>query len=1753
MASQARRGTGRGGPRGGHPPTAAQGAQGAENPPLYPDLSRNVDEAVRIHNSLNRSVDHTYLLHTRSLGDIFNSFQATIRGVYNVYSSVQPLPNLLPPASSTTMVPQAPLTAPPTAPPTAPLPTRAAPAIPTPRAAPMAAAPAPMAAGPAPMAAPVPPPMAAAPAPMAVPVPPPMAAPAPPPMAAPVPPPMPATAPAVVEDSFYIWNPPTSAGGAGTYTSLPPASHDFLVARHSQASTSQATTSVASTGKTTGKAKPSKKAPGAPASNAPASESSTRQRQSKGKARAVDQNPPTPRMSAHPYANARNPPTSTEEPPSWAAHSMAELPVRPAAPTMAGFPAAPTMAEPQPAPAAVPSMDTAQPELRPVFEQPSSAMDVGGGDFGAGPSSSTASAAVPFYQHQNYSPWEFQPNALSDAALAGPEYGMSTFFSAAEACGVAPNPHIQDDFGAMENYRYEQQLGILESFSQDSELGLELPMELEDEESDHHEQGAPQLRVHRGALNNHHNTCKPTKRRFQEDLADLIHATAETSQNAKRQRREAMDLLKARIKSSKSGAVSEPTVVIRNDHVDVQEPGVSPSLPLEPMPPSTLPDEASAHPPEPEPADEEDLSLSLAARRKRRQIQLPTRLKDFVPNTLPDQIAPPPTTPPSNSAPGTSVSHSTPATLQFIDSAKNVFGLFHRFSGTEMPTHDPETRIGILDLTDTTPVPGHSVDQTQFPSANHPGLIPVTDMPTPTGSEFHPFDNESSYRLAMWRYAANSSNSQQKFYELTKIVGGSTFNPEDICRTNWQKMHKVLGHNDFDANDSWPGNSQPDDLLEWNDVDAGWRRKPITLDVPFHRQTPNPGNHQFAAGYIYHRSLVEIIREKLQNPVDSAQFHYEPYELRWQPPSGEAPSTRVHGEFYASPTFLDAHRELQAAPNEPGCSLQKVIVAMEFSSDATQLTHFGTAKLWPLYLYFLNESKYRRCKPTANLCNHVAYFESLPDSFSDFVAQHNKGRGLSKRHLTHCRRELFHAQWDILLDDEFMEAYVHGIVVLCCDGILRRFYPRIFVYAADYPEKQLGTPEDIERRAQSARVDDDAYRRTVKAARDLIYKHRHTVDSKEVEALLKAQSLTPTANMFSKKLGPLGFSISKALLNDFMHEVEIGVWKGLFVHLLRILEAHDKKTKMTIKEFNKRFRLIPTFGRDTIRRFVNDVSELKQLAARDYEDLLQCCIPVFDGLLPEPFNASILSLLFTCAHWHGLAKLRMHTDHSIALLERETERLYAQLHNFADHVCPAFDTFELRRELEARQRAKQRRDAKAAGTAPNVNANKGKGKAVLTANNDKGNVVASIDAIALPLGPQRRQYTLKTVKHHFLADYPNTIRAFGTTDSYSTEPPELEHRNPKNVYIRGSHKHVKQQLAATERRRSHIRRIRRRLYGNEGQQDNDDWVAIDANVHHYIGKTENDSINISKLLSQNKGDPAIKDFLPKLKEHILPRVLSELRGQGGVNVHELPRPSDCDADTVILPKYNNLYEHRITRINYTTYDVRRDQDLINPYSSHCIIMVACPSADPSNTDNPPYRYGHVIGTYHLNVVYNGPGRPDYHDPHRIEVLWRLSRLRLTPIEDDDAFGFIDPASVLRGCHIMPRFQSGRVHESGIGQSKFARDALDWKEYYINRFIDRDMLMRYHLGLGIGHIYGHRYYTAYEPSLPCNTTSTPSNLPANGLSSRDDIIEEKSDTGSDDPDDEGRSDFSDEDDEDDQDGEVSDSNEEELYAEDMYAL
>jgi len=170
--------------------------------------------------------------------------------------------------------------------------------------------------------------------------------------------------------------------------------------------------------------------------------------------------------------------------------------------------------------------------------------------------------------------------------------------------------------------------------------------------------------------------------------------------------------------------------------------------------------------------------------------------------------------------------------------------------------------------------------------------------------------------------------------------------------------------------------------------------------------------------------------------------------------------------------------------------------------------------------------------------------------------------------------------------------------------------------------------------------------------------------------------------------------------------------------------------------------------------------------------------------------------------------------------------------------------------------------------------------------------------------------------------------------------------------------------------------------------------------------------------------------------------------------------SDRNPNSILFAS-DRIYPHNLIRINYTTYDVRRSQDVVNTSTSHCDVMVLA-----ENPTDHPFRYARVLGIYHANVVYVGPGMLN-HQPMRMEFLWvrwyerlevvtpgweakRLDCVRFPPLAGEDAFGFIAPSDLLRGSHIVPSFTKGQLHLDGIGLSSRARDSADWVAYLINR-------------------------------------------------------------------------------------------------------
>lgn len=234
-----------------------------------------------------------------------------------------------------------------------------------------------------------------------------------------------------------------------------------------------------------------------------------------------------------------------------------------------------------------------------------------------------------------------------------------------------------------------------------------------------------------------------------------------------------------------------------------------------------------------------------------------------------------------------------------------------------------------------------------------------------TAVDFGPYPNANSYLLGQWYWNHGAQKSKESFQDLISIVGSSEFKPEDVADTPWRKIDAELAMNPFD-----------DDDHEWMDADAGWHRKPVRIPVPFHSRNDQPGVEEFYLGEFYYRSLTEVIKAKLTNPEHHVRFHYEPFELWWTP-SAASSSTRVHGELYTSPAFLESYRAVLESPNEPGCTLERVVFGMMFASDAALLTNFGDAKLWPGYLYCGNDTKYARCQPSSNCCEHVAYFQAV--------------------------------------------------------------------------------------------------------------------------------------------------------------------------------------------------------------------------------------------------------------------------------------------------------------------------------------------------------------------------------------------------------------------------------------------------------------------------------------------------------------------------------------------------------------------------------------------------------------------------------------------------------------------------------------------------------------------------------------------------------------------------------------------------------
>lgn len=200
-----------------------------------------------------------------------------------------------------------------------------------------------------------------------------------------------------------------------------------------------------------------------------------------------------------------------------------------------------------------------------------------------------------------------------------------------------------------------------------------------------------------------------------------------------------------------------------------------------------------------------------------------------------------------------------------------------------------------------------------------------------------------------------------------------------------------------------------------------------------------------------------------------------------------------------------------------------------------------------------------------------------------------------------------------------------------------------------------------------------------------------------------------------------------------------------------------------------------------------------------------------------------------------------------------------------------------------------------------------------------------------------------------------------------------------------------------------------------------------------------------------------QNFIPRLKDHLLSRLLGhEFDGD------EVKYTSE-DRNTVWIIG-DRIYSGKVLRVNYTSYDVRRDQDSMNP-RTHCDVMVLSTETGPNAHR---YWYARVLGVFHANVMHSGPEARNRTIQH-MEFLWvrwfgmepsyrwgfktaRLPKIGFVPDTKEGAFGFLDPSLVIRGCHLVPCFASGRTPDLLCSPTFTAARQLDevddWANYYV---------------------------------------------------------------------------------------------------------
>ncbi|QRW11932.1 plasma membrane ATPase 4 [Ceratobasidium sp. AG-Ba] len=181
---------------------------------------------------------------------------------------------------------------------------------------------------------------------------------------------------------------------------------------------------------------------------------------------------------------------------------------------------------------------------------------------------------------------------------------------------------------------------------------------------------------------------------------------------------------------------------------------------------------------------------------------------------------------------------------------------------------------------------------------------------------------------------------------------------------------------------------------------------------------------------LWMRDALEIVKRLLRNKRLGRFMHFKPIK-KWTSPRMEE---QIRNEVWTGDWMWEIQAEIQ---DENG-----TVIPIIISSDETKLTTFsGDKKAHPVYLTIGNIPKRLRRRTSKHANILLGY---LPVPKLDCQSDQELRR--------YQRRDLFHRCMRALLAP-LAEAAKTGIEVPCANGGIRRIYPVLAAYIADFPEQ----------------------------------------------------------------------------------------------------------------------------------------------------------------------------------------------------------------------------------------------------------------------------------------------------------------------------------------------------------------------------------------------------------------------------------------------------------------------------------------------------------------------------------------------------------------------------------------------------------------------------------------------------------------------------------------------------------------------------